>query len=70
MMALIVVFFLYTSSGKDGEQPGPSGEGEKESQSDQATGTSTSGGGGGAGNPESMDPFMALMNEETKRLQS
>ena len=52
------------------QQPGPSNEGQQKdttTQSDQATGSSST---GGDNLPDSIDPFMALMNDETKRLQS
>lgn len=56
----------YTMSSKDKDnQPGPSGEGGgKDPSGDQATGSSS-----GLEFSEPIDPFMSLMNEESKRLQ-
>ena len=55
----------YSLFSKD-NQPGPSGEGGgKDPSGDHATGSSS-----GLEFSEPIDPFMTLMNEESKRLQS
>lgn len=63
------IFDLVFSNDKN-DQPGPSGEGNKDTQNDKATGGGGEGSSSGGDNSDPVDPFVALMNEETKRLQS